>query len=125
MACALINQIFISYDVEGIDDFLSPLFQCLSAYLADISPCMISESTPPVGKNGVGNVLGDVVLDVQLVTSTYWAGNRIRSKSNVNNDAVSSTNTAYILNVTVFEVEKLQYELFFFNFIKHKMTVSF
>ena len=78
---------------------------------------MISESTPPVGKNGVGNVLGDVVLDVQLVTSTYWAGNRIRSKSNVNNDLVSSTNTAYILNVTVFEVEKLQYELSFFNFI--------
>ncbi len=74
---------------------------------------MISENAPSVGKNGVGDVLGDVVLDVRLVTSAYWAGNRIRSKSNVNNDAVSSTNTAYILNVTLFEVEKLQYELFF------------
>ena len=114
MACALIYLIFISYNVKEIDDFLPPFFQCLPAYRADISPCMISESAPPVGKNGVGNVLGDVVLDVQLVRSTYWTGNRIRSKSNVNNDAVSSTNTAYILNVTVFEVEKLQYELFFF-----------
>ena len=86
---------------------------------------MISESAPPVGKNGVGNVLGDVVLDVRLIASAYWTGNRIRSKSNVNNDVVSSANTAYILNVAVFEVEKLQYELFFFIFIKHKMTVFF
>ena len=101
------------------------LVVCLSAYRTDISPCMISESAPPVGKNGVGNVLGDVVLDVRLVTSAYWTGNRIRSKSNVNNDSVSSTNTAYILDVTAFQVEKLQYKLFFFIFIKHKMIFSF
>ena len=106
MACALIYLIFISCDVKGIDDFLSPFFQCLPAYRADISPCVISESAPPVGKNGVGNVLGDVVLDVRLITSAYRTWNRIRSKSNVNNDAVSSTNTAYILNVTVFVLDR-------------------
>ena len=94
------------------------------AHRTDISPCMISESASPVGKNGVGNVLGDVVLDVWLITSAYRARNRIRNKNNVDNDGVSSTNTAYFLNVTVFEVEKLQYELFFFIFIKHKMIVS-
>ena len=97
---------------------------CLPAYRADISACVISESTPPVGKNGVGNVLGDVVLDVRLIASAYRTRNRIRSKSNVNNDSVSSTNTAYILNVTAFQVEKLQYKLFFFIRLIYNRVVA-
>ena len=95
------------------------------AHRTDISACMISESAPSVGKNRVGNVLGNVVLDVWLITATYRTWNRIRNKNNVNNDSVSSTNTAYILDVTAFQVEKLQYKLFFFIFIKHKMIFSF